>query len=190
MAEERHWAADPIEVELQRAAPGRVEKAELVDLTGIETDDLRAGLASLEAEGRIGEDGDGYFLMSDGKEAGPPPPDPDVPEDAPRGTPSDVANAAALQAPGAGPSYRATYGLQLAFAGARGGKRDDAAKETAQQLEEMIADAVNGAVGIGVSVELTDLEAFDSPRRIPLQEDSDSDEEGDADGSNGDGGED
>jgi hypothetical protein len=166
---EPHWAAEPVSIMLTRAHPGELTADQLAEELDLDTDDIRAGLEELRATGRPGD--------AAGRKPEPARTDEEDPGDGdlaaeeerpPRAEPP----APVLPAPGAGPSYRASYGLQIAFAGARGEKRDETARKDAAALEEKIADALAEGLGVGVSVELTDLEAFDSPRPVPLDPDA------------------
>lgn len=169
--EDLGWTADVVEKALQRVHPNEMEKGELSDATGLNSQELRAGLEALEERGRLNVNGEGYALNLDGDDPArvPPPPEPDGEEEAGESEQQLAAAAPALQLPGAGAPYRAILKLTVAFAGARGGNADDDAKSTARRLEETVAEIVSEGLNVGVIVELTDLEAL-QPRKVPLVE--------------------
>jgi hypothetical protein len=178
---EPHWAAEPVSIMLTRAHPGELTADQLAEELDLDTDDIRAGLEELRATGRLNEEGEHFAINLPGDAAGRKPEPARTDEEDPgdgdlaaeeERPPRAEPPAPVLPAPGAGPSYRASYGLQIAFAGARGEKRDETARKDAAALEEKIADALAEGLGVGVSVELTDLEAFDSPRPAPLDPDA------------------
>lgn len=178
MAEDFGGAADQIEVALTRAYPHELEKGELADQTGLNAVELRGGLAVLRRTGKLNENGEGFALQRNGDEparvplpsgeaetAEEPVPEGERPPD-PEGA---VTRAAALGAPGSGPTFRAEYRLRMAFAGARG-ESNEAAWDEGLSVETRIADLLAEGLGVGVSVELTELERATFEKVTPPKE--------------------
>lgn len=153
------WQAEQISMILRRAAPDQLEKAELLDQSGLQVDEFRVGVAELESAGLLDEAADHYGWRPPGSGPTAPPPDSDEAEEAdaaPRVRDVEpIANA-----PATGPTYRADYRVVVQFAATRGEGRDEAALKRATTIGERLAEFSGGAV------EMDALDAFDAPRRV------------------------
>jgi hypothetical protein len=158
--EDAKAAAEVILPLIKRSAPEAIERAELVDQSGLETDEIRAGLSFLVEGGTIREEGGGYALASaaptaaasnDSEEEGPG-------EDGPET--SDATSPASV--PGSGQNYRATFEVTATFAETK----DEAALAAAAAMEEEIADMIHAKyTGAVISVDVSRIEAY-KPRVI------------------------
>ena len=165
---ERPDSADEIEVLLQRAAPGALEKGELVDQVGLTTDELREGLGWLEAQGQVKytEDGDfdGYVWVEEGAAPREPdaPADEEEDDDDPRAAPGPALDA----------HVRARFQVVASFSGS---SSDDASIRKAQVLADEIGNALAIAFPkLALHVDVEAVEAFDNPRALwpqPADED-------------------
>ena len=153
-------AAETILPIIKRAAPEAIERAELVDQCGLETDEIRAGLAHLLDGDAIREEGAGFALASSAPSAAPSA-DEAAGEEG-EGAPETADPASPASVPGAGQNYRATFDVTLTF----GEKKDDAALQAAAAIEEEIADLVHERYpNAVVSVDVSKVEAY-KPRVI------------------------
>lgn len=158
--EDTKAAAEAILPLIKRASPEAIERAELVDQSGLETDEIRAGLAFLVEGGTIREEGGGYALAgvaptaaaSDGKDGeGESDDGPETP---------DAASPASV--PGSGQNYRASFAVTATFAETK----DEAAMQAAAAMEVEIANLIHGKYpGAVISVDVARIEAF-KPRVI------------------------
>jgi hypothetical protein len=157
--EDAEAVADQILPLISRAAPEPIERAELVDTSGLETDELRAGLAWLEEKEQIREEGGGYVLASAAPAAsssanGDGADDEEAPETSDPASPASV--------PGSGENYRATFDVMVTF----GEKRDEAALQAAAAMETEIAELIHAKYpGAVLSVDVSKVEAY-KPRVI------------------------
>lgn len=158
-AEDTKAASEAILPLIKRAAPEPIERAELVDQCGLQTDEIRAGLAFLVEGGTIREEGDGYAIASAPPAAAPSAngngaSDEEAPETDDPTSPASV--------PGSGQNYRATFDVTATFAETK----DDAALAASAAMEEEIADLIHGKYpGAVISVDVTRIEAY-KPRVI------------------------
>lgn len=148
---------------IRRVSPGAMEKMELVEASGMETDELREGLDCLLAEGKIEETDDGYKLA--GREAEtaaaasktPPPP---AEED--EGDGAGPHPAVPVSVVG-GNDSRAIMEVIVTYAG---GDRDEETAAKAAAMEEEIADLIHQRYPDSVtSVEVKRVEGY-TPRLI------------------------
>jgi hypothetical protein len=152
---ERPPAADEIEIFLQRAAPGAVEREEIVAETGMDTDDLRDGLAYLTEEGSIRETKDGFFQVADGDE---PPATASDEEDAAAPTLADDDDPAGPALTGA--QLRANFEVICTF-GQDPGASDKAALLKTEAIRNEIGNALGAALPkLDFHVEVTAVDAF------------------------------
>lgn len=139
---------------IRRVAPGALEKAELVEQSGMETDEIREGLEFLTAEGKIEETEDGYKLAGAEAKAVEATAE-EQPGGADPGTPMSV--------PGVQKGYRATMEVTVTYGGP---ERDEEAMAEAAAMEERIANLVHGEYPDAVvAVEVKKVEAY-QPRVI------------------------
>lgn len=127
---------------------------------GLETEEVRAGIALLLEAGSIEETEDGYRVA--GAEEKLPGPDEPAPSDEEVPRSDDAASPASV--PGASQSYRAAYDVMVTFGGP--GDRDEAALQKAAAMEEEIASAIHELYpNAVVAVETGRIEAY-KPRVI------------------------
>lgn len=158
--EEAKAAADALLPLIRRAAPEPIERAELVDQSGLETDEARAGITFLEEGGMIREEDGGFALASAPPTAAPSSGEGEGEGDEKPPETPDAASPASV--PGTGQNYRATFEVTATFAETK----DDAALAAAAAMEEEIADLVHAKYpGAVISVDVTRIEAY-KPRVI------------------------
>lgn len=156
--EEAKAAADALLPLIRRAAPEPIERAELVDQSGLETDEARAGIAFLEEGGMIREEGGGYALAS----ASPAPPTAAPSANGDEAAPETSDPTSPASVPGTGQNYRASFAVTATF----GEKTDDGALAAAAAMEEEIADLIHARYpGAVIGVDVTRIEAY-KPRVI------------------------
>ncbi|MGH2939472.1 MAG: hypothetical protein ACRDPE_15295 [Solirubrobacterales bacterium] len=174
-SEDAQAAADVLLPLIRRVAPGAMEGAELVEKSGLETGEIREGIAVLVENGSITETDDGYqaagatgdLATAVAAAGGPDDTDDDGPETDDPASPASV--------PGAGQSYRATFSITATYGGTT---NDAAAMQQAAAMEEEIADAIHGLYPNAViAVDVEQIEAY-KPRVIygkgaPAEEDKD-----------------
>jgi hypothetical protein len=151
---------------IRRVSPGALEKAEMVDNSGLDTDEIREGVDCLVAEGKIEETDDGYILA--GREA----------EAAASATKTRAKEASGEEGEGSGGpdpaappsvpgslnSYRATMETVITYGGSEEGDEEAMAKAAA--MEEEIADLIHQQYPNSVvAVEVKKVEAY-KPRVI------------------------
>ena len=152
--EDAQAAAEVILPLIRRASPEPIERAELVDRAGLETDEIRAGLGHLTEAGTIREEGGGYALTSAAPTAAPA----DGASDDEKG-PETADAASPASVPGSGQNYRASFEVTTTFAETK----DDAALGAAGAMEVEIADLVHAKYpGAVVAVNVTKVEAYKS----------------------------
>jgi hypothetical protein len=157
--EDAKAAAEAILPLIKRASPEAIERAELVDQCGLETDEIRAGIAFLVEGGTIREEGGGYAIAS-APPAAAPSADGDGASDEEAPETDDPASPASV--PGSGQNYRATFEVTATFAETK----DEAALAAAAAMEEEIADLIHAKYpGAVIGVDVTRIEAY-KPRVI------------------------
>ena len=142
--------------------PDGYEKAELLDLSGLEPGEFRDAIALLESD--LAPDEERYVLI---RRVGGPSEDPgeDGPDTAGEGLTGDGDQDAPrprLDAgpPASGPSYRASFGVVMQFGATRGENRDAAAVKRAEAFGAALQEFTGG------TVTLEALDAFDAPRSV------------------------
>lgn len=157
-------AADTIFPLIRRVAPGALEKAELQEGSGLETDEIRAALELLKSKGWIEETDDGYRVPGAADSIAPERPKAkgdgeEEDEDEPGATDPAVPQSV----PGTDQGYRATLEIVLTYGGRM---RDEAAMAQAAAMEEEVADAIHKLYPGGiVAVDVKKVEAY-KPRVI------------------------
>lgn len=159
---ERPDSADEIEVLLQRAAPGALEKGELVDQVGLNTDELREGLAWLEAEGQVKytEEGDfdGYVWVEEGEAPAA------AGEEESESEADDDDDPRAAPGPALDAHVRARFVVVASFSAS---SSDDGSIRKAQALADEIGNALGMAFPkLALHVDVEAVEAFDNPRPL------------------------
>lgn len=157
-------AADEIEILLQRAAPGSIEKAEVVSETGLGTDEVRAGVAHLEEQGRARETDYGELTWA-GDGDNPASDDDDsalIRENDLTGRLADLhADGPALSG-----QVRSTFEIVCSFGRAPGDSDNSAILKT-QAIAEEIGNALGAAMPrLDFHVDVRRVDTFDSPRTL------------------------
>jgi hypothetical protein len=163
---ERPPGADAVEIILQRAALGEVEKAELVEEAGLATDDLREAIDWLEEQGQLVVTDTGYRSAGgDDEPTGPEAAHPS--EDEPlEPVPEQEAPGPAMTA-----HVRSHFEVVCSF-GRSPGESDGAAVKKAQAIANEIGNALSAAMPrLDFHVEVSGVDAFDSPRSLWPPED-------------------
>lgn len=163
--EEAQAAADVLLPLIRRVSPGALERAEVVEQSGLETDEIRDGIALLLEQRKIEDTDDGYRVLgaaslsevaAGAAETEPTPEaDGDGPVEANPASPASV--------PGSAQSYRAKFDVSITYGGTT---RDEAAVQQAAAMEEEIANLLAEHYPNAVlSVEVARIEAY-KPRPI------------------------
>lgn len=160
--------ADEIILILQRAYPGEVEKAELLDQSGLSDSDLRGVLDYLAQEGQLDPDAD-EFKWRDPSGAGSAPPE-DFPAEEDEEAEDELAEQPTVEAttPATDGSLlaRMTLGVIVNFSRSPG-ESDDALNRKALQVSKKVEEAIRSDLPrLGVSVQVDRLEAWGAPRVI------------------------
>lgn len=149
---------------IRRVAPGALEKAEIVEGSGLDTDEIREGLDALLKEGKIEETDDGYRLAGREAELSAAA---QSQEESEEGA-SDADPATPLSVPGVQNGYRSTMQVTITYGGL---ETDEEAMARAAAMEDEIADLVHKAYPDSVvAIEVKRVEAY-KPRVI-FQEDA------------------
>lgn len=159
--EVRPESADEILIVLTRASPGAVEKDEILAEVGMSTDEVRDGLAYLEAEGEIEETRSGAFkFMEQGSAAAEAASGADR-VSAALGGDDDEAPGQALDA-----HVRSTFEVACSFR-RQHGEGDDVALQKTQAISIEIGNALAAAFPrLEWHVEIAGVEAYDKPRSL------------------------
>lgn len=160
------YAADHLYSELRRTWPEEMTKQELLDASGLSSEEARAGLELLERQGRLDASGGQLKAVVDGEaQLRPEDEEGDVPEDAPEPVQDAPPPGSSTVVPGQGETYHSHYTVMVAF-GQSPGTKPEAAVKTARAMEEEIADRIHAMYeGVIVGVELQRVEVS-QPRVI------------------------
>jgi hypothetical protein len=161
----RPEAADEILIVLTRAAPGAVERDEILAEVGLGSDEIRDGLEYLEKEGEITETQSGSFKYQE--EGSRPAAEPHEPGD--RIAAALGANHADADEP-PGPALdahvRSTFEVVCSFRRVAG-EGDEVALQKSQAISIEIGNALAMAYPrLEWHVELAGVEAYDKPRSL------------------------
>lgn len=160
-AEDAAAAADALLPLIRRVSPGALEKAEIVEQSGLEAEEIREGLALLEEQGKIEDTDDGYRVVGTSTLADSAASGPGGDGDGEKPREDDPASPASV--PGSAQSYRATFSVTATYGGA---KRDEAALQQAAAMEEEIAEGIHALYPNAViAVDVVQVEAY-KPRVI------------------------
>lgn len=161
MAEtERPEFTDEVEIVLQRAAPGAVEKIELEEETQLPSEALRSAIEWLEGNGEIRSTDDG-FIWGNGNGEGPA-------ETLSEGAPSEpsIAEDGQVVGPALAAHVRAGFEVTCSF-GRKPGDSDAAAIQKAQSIATEMGNALARALPkLAFDVQVKKVDAFDNPRPI------------------------
>lgn len=157
-------SADEILIVLTRAAPGSVERAEILSEVGLGTDAVRAGLSFLEEEGEVIEtaEGDYKYVDKDEKPSAATEPSDRVASALGAGlTDDEEPPGPALDA-----HIRSTFEVTCSFARA-GSENDSVALEKSRAISVEIGNALAMAFPrLEWHVEIAGVEAYDKPRSL------------------------
>ena len=154
---ERPPAADEVELLLQRAAPGEVEKEELISETGLPNDELREAIDWLREHGNL-EDTENGYRLPEGSASGEAPADEHEPEHEPE---HEEEPGPALTA-----HVRSHFEVVCSF-GRKPGETDDASLAKSQTIAAEIGNALSMALPkLDFHVSVLRVDAFDSPRPL------------------------
>lgn len=153
---ERPPGADEVEIILQRAAPGEVEKGELVEEAGLAADELRASIEWLREHEGLEETDSGYRLGADeasAKRAEDPAPD-FHPKPATTAGPALAAH------------VRSHFEVVCSFPTVSD-ERDDVAVAKAQAISTEIGNVLAAAMPhLSFHVNVSRVDAYDDPRTL------------------------
>lgn len=161
----RPEAADEILIVLTRAAPGAVERDEILAEVGLGTDQVRDGLAHLENEGEIEETASGAFKFVE--EGAHSKPNAGEPGDAiERVLGAGLTDDQEPDGPALDAHIRSTFEVVCSFRRVSG-ESDDVALQKSQAIAVEIGNALAMALPrLEWHVEISGVEAYDKPRSL------------------------